>query len=250
MTQSAQHLLQWLDEADRVVAFTGAGISTESGIPDFRSPGGLWTKNQPIPFKEFVASEEVRIESWRRKAAIDPSIAAARPSCGHRVLASLVGQGKVTHVITQNIDNLHQLAGTPDDKVIELHGNGRYAACLECGERHELDWVFAQLEQSERPPDCTACGGLIKSATISFGQPMPEAAMQEARAAALSADLFLAIGSSLQVYPAAGFPILAKQNGARLIIVNREPTPLDELADLVIHGEIGEVMAGLDGARN
>ena len=250
MTQSAQGLLQWLDEAGRVVAFTGAGISTESGIPDFRSPGGLWSKNQPIPFKEFVASEEARIESWRRKAAIDPSIAAASPSRGHRVLADLVARGKVTHVITQNIDNLHQLAGTPDDKVIELHGNGRYAACLDCGKRCELDWVFAQLEQTERAPDCVDCGGLIKSATISFGQPMPEAAMQQARAATLSADLFLAIGSSLQVYPAAGFPVLAKQNGARLVIVNREPTPLDELADLVIHGEIGEVMAGLDGARN
>jgi len=250
MTQNTQDLSHWLDGAARIVAFTGAGISTESGIPDFRSPGGLWTKNQPIPFKEFMASEEARIESWRRKAAIDPSIEAAHPSCGHLVLADLVARGKVSHVITQNIDNLHQLAGTPDDKVIELHGNGRYAACLECGERFELAWVFEQLKQTERPPDCAACGGLIKSATISFGQPMPEAPMQDARAATLSADLFLALGSSLQVYPAAGFPILAKQNGAKLVIVNREPTPLDELADLVIHGEIGEIMAGLDGKRH
>jgi len=250
MTQNAQDLSRWLDQASRVVAFTGAGISTESGIPDFRSPGGLWTKNQPIPFKDFMASEEVRIESWRRKAAIDPSIEAASPSCGHLVLADLVVQGKVSHVITQNIDNLHQLAGTPDDQVIELHGNGRYAACLECGKRYELTWVFEHLEETGRPPDCLGCGGLIKSATISFGQPMPEAAMQDARAATLAADLFLALGSSLQVYPAAGFPILAKQNGAKLVIINREPTPLDELADLVIHGEIGEVMAGLEGKRH
>lgn len=241
----ADLLRQWLDEADRVVAFTGAGISTESGIPDFRSPGGIWTQNKPIPFQDFLSSEGMRIESWRRKAAIDPSIAAARPSAGHDALAQLVGEGKVTHVITQNIDNLHQLAGTPDGQVIELHGNGRYAACLACGERYELDWVFGELERTGRPPDCTACGGIIKSATISFGQPMPEAPMREARAATLAADLFVSLGSSLQVYPAAGFPALAKQNGARLVIINREPTPLDELADLVIQGEIGAVMGEL-----
>jgi len=248
--EEAQLLGEWLKEAGRVVAFTGAGISTESGIPDFRSPGGLWTKNQPIPFKEFVASEEARIESWRRKAAIDPSIEAASPSAGHRALAELVGQGKVTHVITQNIDNLHQLAGTPDEQVIELHGNGRYAACLECGERFELAWVFGEFEQSGRPPDCTSCGGLIKSATISFGQPMPDTAMRDARAATLAADLFVSLGSSLQVYPAAGFPALAKQNGAKLVIINREPTPFDKLADLVIHDEIGTVMAELGFERS
>lgn len=232
-----------IEEAYRVVVFTGAGISTESGIPDFRSPGGLWTKMAPIDFQDFVSSADVRAEAWRRKFEIDKTITQADPNKGHMAIAKLVDEGKVSHVITQNIDNLHQNSGIPGEKIIELHGNGTYAKCLDCGERHELFWVREMFEASGRAPDCRSCSGIVKSATISFGQAMPEEEMNRAHEATLGCDLFLAIGSSLQVYPAAGFPILAKRNGATLVILNREPTELDQIADLVIHNEIGATLA-------
>jgi NAD-dependent deacetylase len=232
-----------IEEAYRVVVFTGAGISTESGIPDFRSPGGLWTKMAPIDFQDFVSSADIRAEAWRRKFEIDKTITQADPNKGHMAIAKLVDEGKVSHVITQNIDNLHQNSGIPGEKIIELHGNGTYAKCLDCGERHELFWVREMFEASGRAPDCRSCSGIVKSATISFGQAMPEEEMNRAHEATLGCDLFLAIGSSLQVYPAAGFPILAKRNGATLVILNREPTELDQIADLVIHNEIGATLA-------
>jgi NAD-dependent deacetylase len=231
-----------LAEASTVVGFTGAGISTESGIPDFRSPGGIWTTSKPILFEAFLASEEARRETWRRKFATHPTIAGARPNAGHRALAQLVEQGKMSAVITQNIDGLHQASGIPDDKVIELHGNTTYALCLDCRRRYELAWVREIFADGERLPVCADCGGHIKTATISFGQSMPEAEMERARAATLSADLFLVLGSSLVVYPAAGFPRLAKRNGARLVIINRDPTDQDASANLVIHAGIGETM--------
>ncbi len=225
------------------VAFTGAGISTESGIPDFRSPGGLWTKNQPIPFDEFLSSQEVRNEAWRRKFAMEQQFRAAKPSRGHRALAKLVEQGKLSAIITQNIDNLHQESGIASEKIIELHGNGSYAICLDCATRYEIDWVRQHFTSSGGiAPDCRSCGGPVKSATISFGQAMPEREMQRAEQATLSADLFLSIGSSLVVWPAAGFPMLAKKNGARLVIINREPTDFDDMADLVVQDDIGDVM--------
>jgi NAD-dependent deacetylase len=227
----------------RGVAFTGAGISTESGIPDFRSPGGLWTQNRPIPFDEFLASREARNEAWRRKFAMEDKFRAARPGRGHRALARLVQHGKLSAVITQNIDNLHQQSGVPAEKVIELHGNGSYATCLKCSERYEIDWVREHFEAAGGvAPDCTACKGPVKSATISFGQAMPEAAMRRAEAETLAADLFIAIGSSLVVWPAAGFPALAKRNGARLVILNREATEFDGGADLVVRDDIGDVL--------
>ena len=232
-----------IDEAYRVVVFTGAGISTESGIPDFRSPGGLWTKMSPIDFSDFIRSEELRREAWRRKFEIDKTIVAAEPNKGHMAIAKLVDSGKASHVITQNIDNLHQNSGVPAERIIELHGNGTYAKCLDCGERHELHEVKAIYDASPVAPVCKSCKGIVKSATISFGQAMPEEEMRRAEEATLGCDLFLAIGSSLQVYPAAGFPILAKRNGATLVILNREPTPLDEIADLVVHDEIGPTLA-------
>lgn len=232
-----------IEEAYRVVVFTGAGISTESGIPDFRSPGGLWTKMAPIDFQDFVRSADIRAEAWRRKFEIDKTITQAEPNKGHMAIAKLVDEGKVSHVITQNIDNLHQNSGIPSEKIIELHGNGTYAKCLDCGERHELFWVREMFEASGRAPDCRSCSGIVKSATISFGQAMPEEEMNRAHEVTLGCDLFLAIGSSLQVYPAAGFPILAKRNGATLVILNREPTELDQIADLVIHEEIGATLA-------
>jgi NAD-dependent deacetylase len=230
-------------QSTRGVAFTGAGISTESGIPDFRSPGGLWTKNQPIPFDEFLASQEMRNEAWRRKFAMEEQFRAAKPGRGHRALANLVERGKLLVIITQNIDNLHQESGVAVEKVIELHGNGSYATCLDCASRYEIDWVRQRFTSGNGvAPDCPGCGGPVKSATISFGQAMPEREMLRAEQATLSADLFLSIGSSLVVWPAAGFPMLAKKSGARLVIINREATDLDQIADLVVRDDIGDVM--------
>ena len=231
-----------VDGADVVQPFTGAGISTECGIPDFRSPGGLWTKYQPIEFDEFMASADMRSESWRRRFAMDAQFSTARPGCGHLALASLHRFGKIPAVITQNIDNLHQASGFAADKVVELHGNTTYATCLDCSRRYELAWVRARFEAGGRAPDCDDCGGYIKTATISFGQAMPEAAMRRAEALSSACDLFLAIGSSLVVWPAAGFPLLAKQSGARLVVLNRDPTDFDDMADLVIRADIGQTL--------
>ncbi|CAN5513208.1 NAD-dependent protein deacetylase [soil metagenome] len=228
-----------VERARRVVVFTGAGVSTECGIPDFRSPGGLWTRFKPIPFQEFRASAQMRLEAWRRYFVIYESVREALPGRGHHAIAALHERGKVSHVITQNIDGLHRAAGMPEESVIELHGNGTYAACLDCGLRHELEEVRGMIADSGEAPQCRSCGGPVKTATVSFGQAMPEQAMADARAATLDADLFLAVGSSLQVFPAAGFPILAKNNGAALIIINNEPTPLDVMADLIIAADAG-----------
>ena len=239
-------LQKLIGNARKVAPFTGAGISTECGIPDFRSPGGIWTKNKPIPFDEFVASQEMRDESWRRRFAMDAQFSSARPGRGHLAVASLYRAGKAAGVITQNIDNLHQLSGIAEEHVIELHGNSTYASCLECAKRYELEWVRQQFRAAnERAPDCADCGGHIKAATISFGQAMPERALQRAETLTLDCDLFLAIGSSLVVWPAAGFPLLAKRNGARLVIINREATDLDDIADLVVRDDIGAVLAPL-----
>ncbi len=244
-----ESLRAMIEEAKDAVVFTGAGISTESGIPDFRSPGGIWTTNQPILFQDFMASEEIRREAWRRQFNTIDVIRKALPNNGHLAVAKLVRTGKVSSVITQNIDGLHQRAGIPEEKLIELHGNTTYARCLNCNRRYELDDIRTAFEKDGTLPVCGHCGGIIKSATISFGQAMPEEAMQKARQATLSCDLFLAIGSSLVVYPAAGFPELAKRNGARLVIINRDPTAMDEIADLVIHQNIGVTLSeavGLD----
>ena len=231
-----------LRASGRVVVFTGAGISTESGIPDFRSPGGIWTKMSPIYFDDFVRSADMRREAWRRRFAMEEMFSSVKPNAGHRAVAELVHRGNVTHVITQNIDNLHQESGVPAEQVIELHGNTRYAKCLDCGERVELAPIRAHFERNGDSPDCVACGGIVKTATISFGQAMPEDEMARAEQATLACDLFIVLGSSLVVYPAAGFPRLAKRNGAKLVIVNREPTEQDHIADLVIHASIGETM--------
>jgi NAD-dependent deacetylase len=229
--------------ARTVVPFTGAGISTECGIPDFRSPGGLWTKNRPIPFDEFMSSQEARNESWRRRFAMDEQFSAAQPGRGHRALASLYRSGKVPAVVTQNIDNLHQASGIPPEHVIELHGNTTFALCLDCSLRYELAWVRRRMQEANGcAPDCPSCGGYIKTATISFGQAMPDAAVRRAQDLAQSCDLLVAIGSSLVVWPAAGLPLLAKRSGAALVIINREPTDFDEIADLVVRKDIGTVL--------
>jgi NAD-dependent deacetylase len=234
-----------IEASRRVVFFTGAGISTESGIPDFRSPGGVWTRMQPIYFQEFVASEEKRREAWRRRFDNRDGWVGAQPNRGHYAVAKLIGAGRASAVITQNVDNLHQASGVPEDKVIELHGNATYAHCLSCQRRVELVEIEQEFHASGTVGPCSSCGGIIKSATISFGQQMPERAMRLAQQATLSADLFVVLGSSLTVFPAADFPVQAKQNGAALVIVNRDATPLDPIADLAIHASIGETLGSV-----
>ncbi|MDQ2860338.1 MAG: Sir2 family NAD-dependent protein deacetylase [Pseudomonadota bacterium] len=229
-------------DARNVTVFSGAGISTESGVPDFRSPGGVWSRMKPITFQDFMASEAARREAWTRAFTGAAGWTGAMPNAGHFAVAALVAQGKADAIITQNVDNLHQDSGVPTDKVIELHGNASYATCLVCGLRHELETLKAPFLDRGDIPACRSCGGPVKTATISFGQPMPEEAMARARAAALACDLFLVLGSSLVVFPAAAFPLLARRNGAKLAIVNREATDQDGLADLVLHEEIGATM--------
>ena len=243
----AAALARLIDRSTRAVVFTGAGISTESGIPDFRSPGGIWTQMAPIYFDEFLASEEARRETWRRRFAMEEIFQAAIPNRGHRAVDALVRRGKVSSVITQNIDGLHQASGIPDDKVIELHGNTTYATCLDCNARYEIDELRAIFERDGAVPPCEHCLGHVKTATVSFGQAMPPLAMRRAEQEILAADLCIVLGSSLVVYPAAGFPEMAKRNGAALAIVNREETPLDDLADLVLHREIGPTMSYVVG---
>lgn len=226
----------------RVLVFSGAGISTESGIPDFRSPGGVWTKMQPIYFQDFIASGQVRREAWRRRFSNVDGWVGAKPNRGHHAVAELVRSGHASVVVTQNVDNLHQESGLPDDKVIELHGNSTYAKCLGCHTRVELIELEREFNETDNVGPCKRCGGIIKSATISFGQQMPELPMRRAQEETQACDLFLVLGSSLSVFPAADFPLLAKQRGARLVIVNRDPTGMDEIADLVIHAGIGDTL--------
>jgi NAD-dependent deacetylase len=247
LRSGVEQLGDMIAAASIIVPFTGAGISTECGIPDFRSPGGLWTRNRPIPFDEFVASQEARDESWRRRFAMEPTFAAARPGRGHRALASLYKAGKIPAIVTQNIDNLHQISGFKGNDVVELHGNTTYARCIGCGQAYDLAWVRTRFDASGTAPDCTACDEPVKTATISFGQAMPEDAMRRATELAQRCDLFLAIGSSLVVWPAAGMPLLAKNCGAKLVIINREPTEQDDLADLVLRFDIGETLGPFVG---
>jgi NAD-dependent protein deacetylase/lipoamidase len=240
---SRQALKEMIEQASRVAIFTGAGISTESGIPDFRSPGGVWSKMSPIYFQEFVRSEAKRREAWERAFAGHAGWTGKAPNAGHHAVARLIASGKARAVITQNVDNLHQDAGVPADQVIELHGNASYATCLECGLRHELADLKALYQATGDLPACRTCGGIVKTATISFGQAMPLEPMARAEAETRACDLFLVLGSSLVVYPAAGFPLMAHENGARLAILNREPTDQDVLADFVLHDEIGPAMS-------
>ena len=238
-----QDLSQYIDEANNIVIFTGAGISTESGIPDFRGPQGVWKTNTPIYFQDFIGSEEVRKDSWKRKFSGQDIIKKAKPNIGHLAVAEVINKHESAYLITQNVDNLHQDAGVPDDKITEIHGNAHYASCLDCGIRYELNSIKKAFLENETVPYCDSCGGIIKTATISFGQSMPEEGMQIAQRKTLGCDLFITIGTSLVVYPAAGFPKLAKEIGAKLIIINNEPTDFDPIADLVIHEQIGKVFS-------
>jgi NAD-dependent deacetylase len=246
MDQDLSEFARLIDAADRIVLFTGAGISTESGIPDFRSPGGIWTKQTPIDFSDFMRSDEARRETWRRRFAMEPILRQAAPNRGHRAVAELIRSGKASAVITQNIDGLHQDSGIPDERVIELHGNTTYAHCLDCDTRYEIDALRVDFESDRIVPHC-ACGGWVKTATISFGQSMPINEMRRAEKETLLADLFITIGSSLVVYPAAGFPELAKRNGSALVILNLQPTGLDDIADLVLNRSIGDTLGAVVG---
>lgn len=247
LRSGVEQLGDMIAQARCIVPFTGAGISTESGIPDFRSPGGLWARNRPIPYDEFLASQDARDEAWRRRFAMEPTFAAARPGRGHRALATLYKAGKIPAIVTQNIDNLHQASGFAPEDVIELHGNTTYARCIGCERAYDLAWVRQRFDENGRAPPCAICGKPVKTATISFGQAMPDGPMRRAAELAQRCDLFVAIGSSLVVWPAAGFPMLAKNAGARLVIINNEPTDQDENADLVIRYDIGETLGPFAG---
>jgi NAD-dependent deacetylase len=231
-----------------IVFFTGAGISTESGVPDFRSPGGVWTKYQPVLFEDFLASESARVQHWQLKKATYELFKTVQPNIAHHAICDYERRGQMLGLITQNIDGLHKLAGTSDEKLVELHGTDRLVTCLNCGRRYQPADVYENLGETFTAPKCDDCGGFLKSANVSFGQPMPIEAMQRAQAWSERADIFMVIGSSLQVQPAASFPVIAKRAGALLGIVNRDPTPLDDLADFVHNGPIGEFFRRLQAA--
>lgn len=245
LSEARALLGELVSSASRAIVFTGAGISTESGIPDFRSPGGIWSRMEPIYFDDFLASEEARLEDWRRRFEMRKLFAEAVPNAAHRAIAGLVDSGIVSDVITQNIDGLHQRSGVPQERVIELHGNATSAACLDCGHGMGFDDAEALIEREARAPRCGLCGGLVKARVINFGQAMPIDEMERAERAVRDCDLFLAIGSSLVVYPAAGFPLAAKAHGATLVIVNRDPTDQDDAADHVLRGSIGAMFEPL-----
>lgn len=246
MSNPSEQIAAWLSESRSAAVFTGAGVSTESGVPDFRSPNGVWAKTQPVYFQDFVASLDARREYWRQKVESHGQFIDAQPNIAHRAIAEWELSGRIRGVITQNIDGLHQLAGSV--RVLELHGSARRAGCLDCGADYGADEMVEQFRRTNEPPACQVCGGMVKHATISFGQPLPDRVLQDSIAWCRRVDLFLVFGSSLVVHPAAGLPALAKQSGAKLVIVNREPTPLDYMANLVVHAPIGEKVQAIQQA--
>ena len=242
---------EMIARAKDVVVFTGAGVSTESGIPDFRSPGGIWTRFDPEDFTidKFLSNPGTRLKQWRF-LLLDNLLQDAVPNAAHMAIAELESLGKLNCVITQNIDNLHQKAGNAPDRVYELHGNLKWIRCLDCGGRYALEEILSRDGMTDEPPACDRCGGILKPDVIFFGEALPEKTLQEATRRANHCDLLIAVGSSLVVYPAAYIPLYAKQAGAGLVIVNLTPTPVDQIADVVIHAAAGEVMGRiLQGVR-
>jgi NAD-dependent deacetylase len=235
-------LARLIASSARIVAFTGAGMSTESGIPDFRSPGGIWDRYAPIQYSEFLASAEARRETWRRGLQTYPVVAAAEPNPAHLALLELERRGQLLGVVTQNIDGLHHRAGHDPERVVELHGNAHGVRCLTCDMEATRDVVHARVIAGEEEPPCVDCGGILKPTTVSFGEPMPRRPLARAEALMRSSDLILVVGSTLIVYPAAGLPEIGVRAGARLAIVNLTPTPLDDLAAVVVHGRAGEIL--------
>jgi len=233
----------WLAGVKTAVAFTGAGVSTESGIPDFRSPGGVWATSQPVYFDEYLRSPAAREEYWRQKAETHVGFMAAQPNVTHTTLAEWEAAGTIRGVITQNIDGLHQIAGSR--QVLELHGTARFVDCLDCGERHEADAMVTLFNEAGTVPACVRCGGVTKHATISFGQTLPADVLRASASWAGESDVFVVLGSSLVVEPAASLPRIAKERGAKLVIINRDRTPLDSWADMVIHAALGETIAAI-----
>ncbi len=227
------------------MAFTGAGISTESGIPDFRGPKGIWKRYRPVELSEFLSDPDARAEYWRRKLEMLPLMKKAMPNEGHLALACLFKSKHLSVVITQNIDGLHQKAGIPQSSVIEVHGSNTYLACLSCRKRYEWDDILPLFDQGVQSPRCDACGGWLKPATISFGQAMPEEEITRAFGEASKAELLMAIGSSLQVYPAAGIPDETRREGGFVAIINNEPTAQDSMTQLVLRGSSGEILRDL-----
>lgn len=229
----------------RLVVFTGAGLSTESGISDFRSPGGVWSRFDPneLTFQKFLASEQNREKYWAFSTSSWTEMSKAKPNPGHKAIAELESIGRLDCVITQNIDGLHQRSGIPEEKVIELHGTARWVSCLECGQRYPREQIEERINGGTKVPRCDKCGGIMKPATISFGQPMPERETRQAQERASACDLFLVAGSSLVVYPAAQMPLIAKESGAGLIIINLTPTPHDPHADITIHDQTGPALS-------
>lgn len=244
LMEGERRLAQWMLEAKSTVVFTGAGVSTESGIPDFRSPGGLWQRYDPEDFtyQRFLSSHEARERYWQMSSEAFCTIKDALPNAAHRAIAELERMGLVSWIITQNIDGLHQLAGSSPDRVIEIHGTARSVSCLDCKKRWTREEIHETVLGGVKVPRCDACGGLLKPDTISFGQPMPERQTAEAFRRSQEAGLFIVLGSSLLVQPAASMPVVAKEAGSRLVIVNRDPTPLDPIADMVLRGSCGEIM--------
>jgi NAD-dependent deacetylase len=229
-------------DSEALVVFTGAGISTESGIPDFRSPGGIWNRYKPIDFQSFLASEEARREYWRRGRNTYAVIRDARPNAAHLALVELERRGKLDLLITQNIDGLHTTAGSSPERTIELHGTAHKVYCMTCVTEESRDSIGARLDAGEEIPACRVCGGILRAATVAFGEPLPQEPLHRAADAARRADLFLIIGSSLVVYPAAQLPKIAANAGAYVAILNQTTTPLDDLAQLILRGSAAEVM--------
>lgn len=240
-------IAHWIADSSRTVVFTGAGVSTESGIADFRSPGGLWDRFDPneFLFDKFLASEKVRENYWKLHTEIYYTVLKSKPNPAHRACVELNRMGKLDCVITQNIDNLHQHAGLSEEKVIELHGNAMKVTCLECGKAYDRERIQHRVEGGDVAPACDFCKGILKPATIAFGQAMPVKETNEAERRSREAEVFLAVGSSLVVYPAAYMPVFAKQGGAKLAIINLTETPHDNIADTVVRAKAGEVMAAL-----
>jgi NAD-dependent deacetylase len=247
MKDKIEKIADLIVNSRRFVIFTGAGVSTESGIPDFRSPGGIWEKYNPEDFtyQRFLSSEEAREKYWKMSTEFYHTMKDVRPNAAHIAIAELERMGMVDCVITQNVDGLHQQAGSSPEKVIELHGTTRSVSCLTCRKKYSRDAVQEMIAKGVKVPKCDECNGILKPDTISFGQAMPEKETSEAYHRSSICDLFMVIGSSLVVQPAASMPVVAKRSGAKLVIINRDPTPYDNLADFVIHGPAGETMSAI-----
>ncbi len=241
--EAIEDLVEFLEVSQKIVVLTGAGASTESGIPDFRSPHGIWQRYSPGTYQDFISKPEARKHYWELRRALGGQVANARPNPTHYALADLERLNKLSGIITQNFDGLHQDAGNSAERIVELHGTARWAACTLCGTRSPMSELQQRLEAGEEDPQCTLCGGYLKAATILFGQPIPRAELDRAITLSHESDLFFVIGSSLRVSPASRLPWLAVKRGTPLIILNREPTPLDHTADLVLHANAGETMA-------